>query len=60
MKMLSVPAGATAQMQLPKTVAELEKALELPDRNSRDRVIEWARQNPQQAASLIKGWIQEK
>jgi len=59
-KILGVSSAATSRMELPKTVAELERALELPERNSRERVVEWARQNPQQAASLIKGWIQEK
>jgi flagellar M-ring protein FliF len=44
---------------LPKTVAELEKAMQLQAVKKPD-LIEWARNNPQKAAQLIKGWIEER
>ena len=71
------------QLELPQSVAELEKSMEKPlidenttseevstDENKKDkdkddeeslnyRMIEWAKDNPQQASSLIKEWISE-
>lgn len=45
--------------ELPRTVAELERQMELQG-ISRPDIIEWARANPQKAAQLIKGWIEER
>ena len=47
-------------ISLPKTVAEIEKAMEIEDMSDRKRVIEWAKKNPKEASSLVKEWIGEK
>lgn len=48
-----------AVRELPRTVAELERQIEAQG-ISRPDIIEWARNNPQKAAQLIKGWIEER
>lgn len=45
--------------ELPRTVAELERQME-EQGISRPDIIEWARNNPQKAAQLIRGWIEER
>ncbi len=47
-------------ISLPKTVAEIEKTMEIEDMSDRKRVIEWAKKNPKEASSLVKEWIEEK
>ncbi len=47
------------EMKVPATVAEIEKAMELQGIRRPD-ILEWARKNPQKAAQLIKGWIEER
>lgn len=60
MKTLTIPSPAQMQLSLPKTVAEIERAMEggkeLPERAL---AIEWAKKNPKAASSVIKGWIEE-
>jgi flagellar biosynthesis/type III secretory pathway M-ring protein FliF/YscJ len=61
LKVLSVPRpSAESRLSVNQTMAELERAMELPDMSSRARVIEWAKQHPKEAAHLIKGWIAEE
>lgn len=45
---------------LPKTVAEIERSLEIPQMSQKEMIIEWAKKNPEEAAGLIKSWIKEK
>ncbi|MCX7794681.1 MAG: flagellar basal-body MS-ring/collar protein FliF [Thermodesulfovibrionales bacterium] len=45
--------------ELPRTVAELERQM-VQQGLSRPDIIEWARNNPQKAAQIIKGWIEER
>lgn len=53
-------AGAAGQLPLPRTVAEIEKSM-TPEALPMDKdVIEWAKKKPDQAASLIKTWIEER
>lgn len=60
MKTLTAPARMQPQpVTLPKTVAEIEKSMEIPEGTSKDTVVEWAKKNPQEAAGLIKSWIEE-
>ncbi len=58
-KTLTSPPPPKIRTELPKTVQELERAMELQGL-SRPDIIEWARNNPQKAAQLIKGWIEER
>jgi len=51
---------ALASLPLPQTVAELERTMEATGKPASQNVIEWARKNPQDAANLIKNWIEEK
>ncbi len=52
------------ELPLPQTVNEIEKGMhskEIPsEKDSTETVIEWAKNNPQQATGLIKGWIEEQ
>lgn len=60
LRVLTAPKPATESViHLPQTVAELERIMQLPEGASRERVIEWAKKNPHEAAHLIKGWIAE-
>lgn len=47
-------------ISLPKTVAEIEKTMEIEDMSDKKRLIEWAKKNPKIASSLVKEWIEEK
>ncbi|HET6514213.1 MAG TPA: flagellar basal-body MS-ring/collar protein FliF [Thermodesulfovibrionales bacterium] len=61
MKVLTAsPVMQRAPVQLPQTVAEIEKALELAGKPAGANLIEWAKKNPKEAADLIKNWIEEK
>jgi flagellar M-ring protein FliF len=46
--------------EVPGTVAGIERSKELPGMSEKDRILEWAKKNPQEAAGLIKSWIEEK
>ncbi|MEW6569725.1 MAG: flagellar basal-body MS-ring/collar protein FliF [Nitrospirota bacterium] len=46
-------------LSLPKTVAEIEKTLEIPGKQGMD-IIEWTKTNPKEATNLIKGWLEER
>lgn len=39
---------------------EAQKAKQLPSKTPKDLIAEWAKDNPKEAASLIKGWINER
>lgn len=39
---------------------EAEKTKQLPSKTPKELVAEWAKSNPKEAASLIKGWINER
>ena len=57
----TLPAARTAgELPLPRTVAEIERAMENKALPIQPDVIEWAKKNPDQAASLLKGWIEER
>jgi flagellar biosynthesis/type III secretory pathway M-ring protein FliF/YscJ len=57
----SMPAARqAAELPLPRTVAEIERAMESKALPLQPDVIEWARKNPDQAANLLKGWIEER
>lgn len=61
MKTLTAPVRMQPQpVSLPKTVAEIEKSMEKPSMSPKDMIVEWAKKNPQEAAGLIKSWIDEK
>ncbi len=51
-------AQAGGELPLPQTVAQLEQAMKAKGMPLEQDVIEWAKKNPQQAASLIKGWLE--
>lgn len=60
-KTLTMPSRMQPQpVTLPKTVAEIEKSMELPEATPKDIVVEWAKKNPQEAAGLIKSWLEER
>jgi flagellar M-ring protein FliF len=49
-------------LALPQTVSEIERGLDSPKPKAitmEDNVRDWAKKNPDQAASLIKGWTEE-
>jgi flagellar M-ring protein FliF len=50
--------AATANIPLP-TEAALEAPLQTREIPMEKRVIDWAANNPQQAAGLVKGWLEE-
>lgn len=57
-----VSSGRTPALALPQTVAEIEKRIEAPTPKALtmgDNVRDWAKKNPDQAASIIKGWTEE-
>lgn len=54
------PAVPTPAVQLPQTVAELERTMERKQISSRDQLITWAKQNPTEASNLVKGWLEER
>jgi flagellar M-ring protein FliF len=69
-QLLSAPApaggrslGQVPTQALPQTVSEIEKKLEAPPQpkalTMADDVRDWAKKNPDQAASLIKSWTEE-
>lgn len=62
MKALSMPSSAPRPaMQLPQTVAQLERAIEPRERSGgREQVVDWAKKNPKDAATLVKGWLEER
>lgn len=51
---------APALPQLPQTVAEIERSMELGDKSAQGRVIKWARTNPKEATNMVKAWLEEK
>jgi flagellar M-ring protein FliF len=54
---------AAGELVFPQTVAELEKQVDskaLPPPDSKQEVIEWSKNNPEQAAGLVKAWIEER
>ncbi|MBI5635205.1 MAG: flagellar M-ring protein FliF [Nitrospirae bacterium] len=57
----TIAAPRTAgELPLPRTVAEIEKAMEPKAIPMQADVADWAKKNPDQAASLIKTWIEER
>ncbi|MBA4374097.1 MAG: flagellar M-ring protein FliF [Thermodesulfovibrio sp.] len=58
----SVPRGSQAggEFPLPQSVAQLEQAMKAKGIPMEQEVIDWAKKNPQQAASLIKGWLEAR
>lgn len=59
LKTLTVPVKMQPQ-EIPKTVAEIERTMQIPEMSPKDMVVEWAKKNPREAAGLIKSWIEEK
>lgn len=58
----SVRPGMGPNLTLPRTVAEIEKTIEGPDRKAlpmEEDVRDWAKNHPDQAAYLIKDWTEE-
>jgi flagellar M-ring protein FliF len=62
LNVLATPSAppARAGLALPQSVAEIERALEIGDTSARDRLIDWAKKNPKDAADLVKSWIAER
>jgi flagellar biosynthesis/type III secretory pathway M-ring protein FliF/YscJ len=63
MKALTMPTAIprTQQMQLPQSVAQLERSLESRERSAgKDQVVDWAKKNPKDATNLVKGWLEER
>lgn len=59
----SLGAGSGAQrapLQLPQTVAEIEKTLDIQENLMSRQVIGWAQKNPKEAATLVNNWLEEK
>jgi flagellar M-ring protein FliF len=48
------------QIALPGTVSEIERAIEASALPDKEKVVEWAKKNPADAANLVKSWIEEK
>lgn len=48
------------ELPFPQTVAQLEQAMKAQGVPMEQEVIDWAKKNPQQAASLIKGWLEAR
>jgi flagellar M-ring protein FliF len=45
----------------PQTVTtETQKAIEKTEKPLKDRITEWVHQNPEEAAELVKSWLEEK
>ncbi len=47
-------------LQLPEKLTELERAMDISEKSHREHLIEWAKKNPGEAATLIKGWLEER
>lgn len=47
-------------LALPQTVAQIEKTMEAELTSMRTDIVEWVRNNPKEAANLVKGWVEEK
>lgn len=61
-KTVSVPQASQrlSELPLPRTVAEIEKAMETKEISMQTDVADWAKKNPDQAANLVKGWLEGK
>lgn len=62
MKTLTTP-PTQAERYSPQTVAttaESQKIAEKTEKPLRDRIAEWVHQNPEEAAELVKSWLEEK
>jgi flagellar M-ring protein FliF len=65
MKMIMAKGGEKPQPQIPQEIADMleqpetQKQLELTG-SSETKVITWARENPDDAAFLIRSWLEEK
>lgn len=58
----STPDSRGRSLALPQTVAEIERRMDSPKPKAltmEEDVRDWAKKNPDQAASLIKGWTEE-
>ncbi|MFN3480470.1 MAG: flagellar basal-body MS-ring/collar protein FliF, partial [Thermodesulfovibrionales bacterium] len=60
MKTLTTTVKLQQPVALPKTVEEIERSMQIPERTPKDMVVEWAKKNPQEVAGLIRSWIEEK
>ncbi len=58
MKVLTMPQPPKLKMELPQRVEDVERMM-LPEKPSREHILEWARKNPQKAAQLVKNWLEE-
>ena len=58
-KALSAPAGSSAALRgsILATAGEIDRAIAPKELPARDQVKEWARKNPQDAASVIRTWM---
>jgi flagellar M-ring protein FliF len=56
----SSPSTVPSQVQLPQSVAEIERTLDRKQIADRDQLVEWAKKNPRDATNLIKGWLEER
>ncbi len=52
--------ASPGELPLPQTVAQLEMAMKSKGMPLEQEVIDWAKKNPQQAANLIKGWLEAR
>lgn len=53
------PSEKPALTDILRAEIEAEKAKQLTSKTPKELVLEWAKNNPQDAANLIKGWISE-
>jgi flagellar M-ring protein FliF len=62
MKVAATPRPSEKQALPALSLAEIEreKVKELPGKTPKDMISEWAKDNPKEAASLIKAWLSER
>lgn len=47
-------------LNLPRTVSEIEKKMEISGTPSIENIIEWTKKNPKEATNLVKNWLEER
>ena len=60
MKTVMEPSKEAQPVMLPRSVADLQKAIAPSERSSHEQLIEWSKNNPKDATNMIKGWLEEK
>ena len=61
LKVLTTPSREMAPpVQLPRTVGEIERSMELTGAPQKGELIGWTQKNPQEAAQIVKSWLEGK